>query len=280
MEARLEGLEKAMEDHAAHTSARLEGLAKEEQAACTSARLEGLAMAIEDQAARTSAMLERLAMAMEDRAARTSAIEAKFDNLAATQKFQLDLIMQHFTALGSHIGLEESTSCAAAEESTTLPHQQTMDLPTFDGSDVLAWLASADQYFLVQKTPMEKRVELASTVLSGPAMSWIQFLQCRSPDLTWDQFSDELLIRFGSDLTLDEYEALPTPSQEGSLDDYIAEFEGRLAQFPELTEKQYLGLFVEGLKPHIRMQIRDPTITTYTAALQMAKHIDFVFKRM
>ncbi|XP_047961686.1 heat shock 70 kDa protein 15-like [Salvia hispanica] len=274
MEARLEGLEKAMEDHAAHTSARLEGLAKEEQAACTSARLEGLAMAIEDQAARTSAMLERLAMAMEDRAARTSAIEAKFDNLAATQKFQLDLIMQHFTALGSHIGLEESTSCAAAEESTTLPHQQTMDLPTFDGSDVLAWLASADQYFLVQKTPMEKRVELASTVLSGPAMSWIQFLQCRSPDLTWDQFSDELLIRFGSDLTLDEYEALPTPSQEGSLDDYIAEFEVCLAQLPELTEKQYLGLFLRGLKPNIRMQIQDPTITTYADAFQMAKHIE------
>ncbi|XP_042057010.1 heat shock 70 kDa protein 15-like [Salvia splendens] len=264
IEARLEGLAKAMED----------------QAARTSARLEGLAMAMEDQAARTSAMLERLAMAMEDRAARTSAIEAKFDNLAASQKFQFDLIMQQITALGSRIGLKESTSRTAAEESTILRHQQTMDLPTFDGSDALAWLASVDQYFLVHKTPAEKQVELALAALSGPAMSWIQLLLRCNPDLTWDQFTHELLVRFGSDPALDGHEALPTPSQEGSLDDYVAEFEECLAQLPELAEKQYLGLFLGGLKPHIRMQIRDPTITTYTDALQMAKHIDFVFKRM
>ncbi|KAG6432638.1 hypothetical protein SASPL_104219 [Salvia splendens] len=134
----------------------------------------------------------------------------------------------------------------------------------------------ANQYFLVHNTPAERRVQVALIALAGPAMAWVQVLLRRSPLITWDDFSRELQIRFGTRVALDEYEALHTTIQVGSLNDYISSFESQLAQLPDLTERQYLSFFLGGLKPQIRMQIKDPNIAHYTDAIQMAKRIVFL----
>lgn len=47
-----------------------------------------------------------------------------------------------------------------------------MDLPFFDGSDPQAWLAQAEQYFLVHHTPLDERVQLALITMTGRSMFW------------------------------------------------------------------------------------------------------------
>ena len=45
-------------------------------------------------------------------------------------------------------------------------------MPTFDGTEAVAWLAWAEQYFLVSATALEKRVGVAMVALAGPALPW------------------------------------------------------------------------------------------------------------
>ncbi|KAG6430773.1 hypothetical protein SASPL_108846 [Salvia splendens] len=148
----------------------------------------------------------------------------------------------------------------------------TMVLPSFDGTDALGWLARAGQYFMVNKTPDASRMDLALIALSGPALPWIQNLRRRFPSLSWDQFSRELLLRFGDDSACDSYEALAATKQDGSVADYIASFESHLAQLPDLTDNQFLGFFLAKLKPHIRLQLSDPT--TYSDAVKISKRVE------
>lgn len=97
-----------------------------------------------------------------------------------------------------------------------------MDLPTSDGQDPLAWLARADQYFLVHNTPPESKLQLALIAMGGAAMSWIQLVLRHNPKLYWEKISQDLLESFGDDSAINSYEALHTTRQTGTLEDYIS----------------------------------------------------------
>ena len=44
--------------------------------------------------------------------------------------------------------------------------------------------------------------------------------------------------------------------QEGSVDEFVEEFDMVASQIPGLTNDQYLGLFIGGLKEEIRMEVQ------------------------
>lgn len=119
-----------------------------------------------------------------------------------------------------------------------------MDLPTFDGTDSLAWLAQAEQYFLVHKTDVWQRVQLALIAMFGKAMFWAQRVLRRALSIPWEQFSKELVERFGDSSTINTYEVMHLTRHTGSLEDYLALFEERVAQLPSLPPEQYLGMFL------------------------------------
>ncbi|KAL6579078.1 hypothetical protein OROMI_009294 [Orobanche minor] len=96
------------------------------------------------------------------------------------------------------------------------------ELPLFDGSDPMAWLAQAEQYFLVHNTAASERVSLALIAMSGRAMFWAQWAMRRCPGILWEQFSRELIERFGDSSTKNAYEAMHSTRQTGSLEDYLA----------------------------------------------------------
>ncbi|XP_042027355.1 uncharacterized protein LOC121774573 [Salvia splendens] len=154
--------------------------------------------------------------------------------------------------------------------------QPSMSLPPFDGTDAIGWLARASQYFMVNKTPTSKRLDPALIALLGPALPWVQILMRRYPSLSWDQFAHELLVRFGDNTARDGYEALAATKHVGSLSDYIAAFESHLAQLPDLTDCQFLGIFLANLQPSIRLQLRE-NITNYSDVVQMAKRYEKLY---
>ncbi|XP_042024271.1 uncharacterized protein LOC121771535 [Salvia splendens] len=238
---------------------------------------------------RMETRVETLEKAIEDQATRLATIEARFDEqgaqserVAAEHRLQFEQLAQlitrgpQMTPGSSSSNTSEPLHNQNVPPPMTLALQPTMQLPTFDGTDALPWLSRVDQYFLVHNTPQGQRVQLALIALAGPAMAWVQLLLRRRPLITWDQFSQELVGRFGNSPALDGYEALRTTTQDGSLEDYITAFEARLTQLTDIPENHYKGYFLGGLKSHIRLQIKDPSIISYAAAVQMARRVDIL----
>ncbi|XP_057794044.1 uncharacterized protein LOC131010514 [Salvia miltiorrhiza] len=148
-----------------------------------------------------------------------------------------------------------------------------MDLPIFDGTDPIAWLAQSEQYFLVHRTPLSDRVQLALIAMSGRAIFWAQWVLRRSASIEWSQFSQELIERFGDSSAINAYEAMHITRQTGSLEEYLALFEERIAQLPELPPAQYLGMFLGGLHSSVRDRITESDSVNVFTAIRAARRI-------
>ncbi|XP_057785448.1 uncharacterized protein LOC131002991 [Salvia miltiorrhiza] len=212
--------------------------------------------------------MEQIEKALEELRAAQSAAAAK----QAASDSKLDAILAQLKSF-DHFDRGPDPSLSESESSPT-PMLQKMEMPSFDGSDARAWLARAEQYFLVHQTPAAKKVEFAVIALSGSSMSWYQLLIRRIPNPDWVTFRQELLIRYGDESAINGYEALLAVKQTGSLEEYIAAFENRVSQIPDFSDAHYLGFFLGGLKKHLRAQIQDSVIFSYSAALQAARKID------
>lgn len=70
-----------------------------------------------------------------------------------------------------------------------------VELPNFDGIDPIGWLARAEQYFSINNTRDDIKVQLAVVCMKGHALHWIRWLRQRSPSILWQQLSHELLQR-------------------------------------------------------------------------------------
>ena len=78
----------------------------------------------------------------------------------------------------------------------------------------------------------------------------------RNGELTWENLKEALLERYGGHGDGDVYEQLTELKQEGTVEEYILEFEYLIAQIPKLPGKQFLGYFLHGLKSEIRGKVR------------------------
>lgn len=148
-----------------------------------------------------------------------------------------------------------------------------IEFPSFDGTDPIAWLAQAEQYFLVHQTPINDRVQLALVAMTGRSMFWAQWVMRRSATTTWTEFTRELLNRFGDSFAVNAYEAMHLTRQTGSLEDYLSLFEERVAQLPFLSPEQYLGWFLGGLQTELRDSIPDSETTDVYAAIRAARRL-------
>ena len=82
--------------------------------------------------------------------------------------------------------------------------------------------------------------------------------------------------RFGNNGAVDEYEAFAAVRHTGTLAEFVAAFEARLALVPNLAYHQYLGFFMAGLRHEVRTQMKAAKITNYTDAVQFVLDVDQV----
>ncbi|MCI38305.1 retrotransposon gag protein, partial [Trifolium medium] len=92
--------------------------------------------------------------------------------------------------------------------------------------------------------------------MEGPTIHFFNSLIGEEENLTWERLKEALLERYGGHGEGDVYEQLKELKQEGSVEEYITEFEYLTAQIPRLPEKQFLGYFLHGLKTEIRGKVR------------------------
>ncbi|KAL1564567.1 hypothetical protein AAHA92_06893 [Salvia divinorum] len=162
---------------------------------------------------RVEARVEGLQKAMEEQNRR---FEEQFRELVELIINTLDLLFPRIVPQGNGAEIQLSL-------------HQNIELSTFDRSGVISWIARAEQYFLVHNTPVGRRVQVALIALFGPAIAWIRILLRRSPLITWEDFARELQKRFETSSALNAYEVLCATTQEGSLDEFVAAIESRLA---------------------------------------------------
>ncbi|KAH6796746.1 hypothetical protein C2S52_021300 [Perilla frutescens var. hirtella] len=137
-------------------------------------------------------------------------------------------------------------------ETTVFMTTGRLELPSFDGQDLRAWIAWTDQFFMVYPTPVAQRVEQALIVMTSDALYWLQWMLHRMPSLTWAQFTWELLLRFGDNKSANNFEALEFNStgwhsgdadEDDVVDDSIESInEGVTQTVVEKMALQFLGL--------------------------------------
>lgn len=131
-----------------------------------------------------------------------------------------------------------------------------VELPMFTGDDPAGWIARAEVYFRVQDTRLEIKVNLAQLCMDGATIHFFKGLLEENERLTWEQLKLALLERYGEVSDGNVFEQLSALRQEGSVDEYIEDFERLILQIPHLPTDQYVGYFVHGLKDNIRGKVR------------------------
>ncbi|KAJ0031096.1 hypothetical protein Pint_13485 [Pistacia integerrima] len=144
------------------------------------------------------------------------------------------------------------------------------------GEDPTVWLDRAKQYFSTQEIQGKKKVVLAYFHLEGEANQWWKWYN-RShcgKTISWRQFEEGILCRFGPTDFEDYDEALSKISQIGSFRAYLQEFEKLANRVTGWPKKALLGAFMGGLKAEIIVEVRMFRPKSLQRAIDLAKRQD------
>lgn len=83
-----------------------------------------------------------------------------------------------------------------------------------------------------------------------------------------------LMLRFGGTRYDNPFKALKILQQLGTMEDYIETFEFVSSQVPKLTEQQYVGYFMGGLKAEIRQRVHTFRPTSRWQVMQLARDVE------
>lgn len=131
-----------------------------------------------------------------------------------------------------------------------------VDMPVFAGPLPFDWLSRVERFFRIGNYNDEEKLQLVSLSLEGPVLQWFNGEQMTEPFLSWDQFTERMLERFGGPIDNDPAARLFCIQQEGEIADYVSEFEALRNQVTGIDEKNLIKVFYNGLKPEMKEVIR------------------------
>ncbi|CAN6454910.1 unnamed protein product [Victoria cruziana] len=148
-----------------------------------------------------------------------------------------------------------------------------IDFPRFNGKKAQDWVYKAQQYFMCQRVPRAQWVGVSVIHFEEEAMRWYKWLRHRREDPTWEEFEEELMIRFGESSFINYDVSLKDLKQKGNVQDYQAEFED-LSCMVEWEEKALIGSFIAGLKEDLRIELLSETPTTLRTCFVKARALE------
>ena len=135
-------------------------------------------------------------------------------------------------------------------------HHLKLSFPKFGGEDLTRWIFKAEQYFDFKSVAADQQVQLASFHFEGIALQWHRWLAKFKGPLTWVEFTQAILLRFGPTDYEDPSEALTRLKQVSSVVAYQEEFEKLSHWVDSLPETFLIGCFVAGLRNEIRLDVK------------------------
>lgn len=146
-----------------------------------------------------------------------------------------------------------------------------VEFPRFDGSLVREWMYKCEQFFLLDGTPLDSRVRLASIHLDSIALQWhLNYMRTRfDVYLPWAQYAADVTSRFGEAYE-DPLATLIQVKQSGKVQEYVDAFELALTQVSLIPEHS-LSIFLAGLEHSTQMHVRMFNPTSISHAANLAK---------
>ncbi|KAL0378936.1 UNVERIFIED_CONTAM: hypothetical protein Sradi_3199100 [Sesamum radiatum] len=147
-----------------------------------------------------------------------------------------------------------------------------------DAKEVENFLFDMEQYFLAANVVDEARkVSTAIMYLTGDAKLWwrtkyakIQANQVRLD--TWDLFREAIRVQFfPENVEYNARRALRKLEHTGSMQDYVKSFSVLMLDIHDMSEKDKLFTFMEGLKPWARLELQRQRVTNLGSAMTAAE---------
>ncbi|XP_022023391.1 uncharacterized protein LOC110923629 [Helianthus annuus] len=210
----------------------------------------------------------------------TSNLNSKLDaqnSKLDTQTETTARLVNHVTQLTDKITNEpENSGPKPAQKQTTPnnPRPPKISLPLFDGSNPLAWIFQADNYFNYYQIPPAERITLTAFHCIGDALSWYQHQSNNNLLGSWTEFKRSVELRFGPS-TFENHEAtLFKLRQLSSVADYQTEFERLSNRITGLSAQTLLNCFLSGLKPEIQSELAIIQPTSLYDACGLARRVE------
>lgn len=150
-----------------------------------------------------------------------------------------------------------------------------------EGADSREWLRDCEEYFSIYEVNDGKRAAIAAMNLVGTPRSWYKSFMIGHDRVTWQQFSEAFIAKFGdigdidTNLVFDKFKKL---QQLTSVEDYYDEFEKCRGQLPKkipgLTVEYFLENFIGGLQNEIKGMIRLLEPNSLEQALKLARYYE------
>lgn len=142
--------------------------------------------------------------------------------------------------------------------------------PTFDGDNPTGWIYKCGRFFYANGIVNEEKVGLASIHLEGKALEWFQGYEAGNKEFTWDQFSQDVIARFGPSTYDSPMGQLSKLKQTSTVRNYQEQFETLMARTTGLPDEFFVHCFVSGLKEVIKNQVTMFRPTTLPQAIGLA----------
>ncbi|KAL5758860.1 hypothetical protein ACOSP7_021471 [Xanthoceras sorbifolium] len=118
-----------------------------------------------------------------------------------------------------------------------------LSFPKFNGEDPTGWVYKAEQYFDFKSIAVDQ--QLASFYLEGIALQWHRWFTKFKGPLTWDEFTQAVLQRFGPTYFKDPSEALTRFKQTTMVTAYQETFEKLSHRVGSLNDKVCLDIKIK-----------------------------------
>jgi len=160
--------------------------------------------------------------------------------------------------------IRKEDSDSDSEEEVQKQWMKRVELPTFEGSDPMGWIARAEKFFEIQNISPKEKLRLAFISMEGNASHWFSM----------ESFTEALNKRFGGKDRSTVFEKLQSIRQNEGVKEYVQEFERLVAQIPDLSEEQLLGYFFAGLQSRIRSQVKPHDPRDLMRAMEISRDVE------
>lgn len=130
-----------------------------------------------------------------------------------------------------------------------------LDMPIFYGTDPDGWVLRVERYFGFNKLTEEEMLEAAAVAMDGDALSWYQGENNHLLIRRWRDLRMFVLRRFRSMSGGSLYEQWLVTNQTSTVTNYMRKFIITVTPLEGISEDMLLGLFLNGLKEEIKVEV-------------------------
>lgn len=174
----------------------------------------------------------------------------------------MDLRMKHLPKKDHHLGLKKKIG--------------KLNLPYFNGSSETtthAWVQKVDTYFQFNPMTKEEAIKFAALHLDGLAHEWWYHSMITMDDTqitSYMDFIERLIKRLNNKDPELYFKELAQLKQEGSIEEFIRNFQRLSVLVTDISIKRLVVLFVDGLKDPLRGWVKSLNASTPQEAIKKA----------